>query len=267
MPSFYGETKLVMIPKTSNPERASDFRPISCCNVIYKTITKLLCSRIKEVLPTIINEGQGAFVQGRELLYNVLLCQDLTRGYNRKFNPPCCIMKVDLHKAFDSVHWDFLREWLKALSFPPLFIRWVMNCITSVQFTICINGKQGTKFKGKRGLKQGDPLSPLLFVLTMEYLLRMFKRASTQPGFEFHPHCQKLGITHLMFADGLVIFCKASPTSLRILMEAFHLFTACTGLKANMSKSQIVFGGTNIAVRKECMDLIGFSEGTYLSHI
>ena len=152
-------------------------------------------------------------------------------------------MKVDLQKAFDSVHWEFLIEWLKELKFPPLFIRWVMNCITSVHFTIYINGKQGTKFKGKRGLKQGDPLSPLLFVITMEYLSRLFKGASTQPRFEFHPHCKKFGITHLMFADDLVIICKASPLSVKILMAAFQHFTECSGLQANMSKSQIVFGG------------------------
>lgn len=179
LPSFYGETKLVVLPKINNPEKAANFRPISCCNVIYKTITKLICSRLKEVLPTIISEGQGAFVKGRELLFNVLLCQDLARGYNRKYSPPSCLMKVDLHKAFDSVHWAFLREWLNAPKFPSLFIQWVMKCITSVHFTVSINGKQGELFKGKRGLKQGDPLSPLLFILTMEYLSRLFARAST----------------------------------------------------------------------------------------
>ena len=109
---------MVMLPKTNNPKKASDFRPISCCNVIYKTITKLICSRLKEVLPSIISDGQGAFVKGRELLFNVLLCEDLTRGYTKKVSPPCCLMKVDLHKAFDSVQWEFLSEWLKALKFP-----------------------------------------------------------------------------------------------------------------------------------------------------
>jgi len=94
----------VILPKMKNPEKPSDFRPTFCCNVIYKTITKLLCSRLKEVLPSLINEGQGAFVQGRELLFNVLLCHDLARGYNKKNNPPSCLMKVDLHKAFGLVH-------------------------------------------------------------------------------------------------------------------------------------------------------------------
>ncbi|KAJ8419500.1 hypothetical protein Cgig2_026412 [Carnegiea gigantea] len=158
LPSFYGETKLVKLPKISNPEKATDSRPISYYNVIYKTITKLICSRLKEVLPTIINGGQGAFVKGRELIFNVLVCQDLIRGYNRKFLPRSCIMKVDLHQAFESVHWAILEEWLKALKFPPLFIKWIMNCIISIQFTISINGKQGDLFKGKKGLKHGDPL-------------------------------------------------------------------------------------------------------------
>ena len=102
----------------------------------------------------------------------------------------------------------------------------------------------------------------------MEYLSRLFKRASTQPEFEFHPHCKKLGITHLMFADDLVIICKASPLSVKILMAAFQHFTECSGLQANMLKSQIVFGGASTSVRDECMALIGFTEGklpfTYL---
>jgi len=118
-----------------------------------------------------------------------------------------------------------------------------MKCITSIQFTISRNGKQEKLFKGKRGLKQRDLLSPLLFVMTMEYLLRLFKKARTQSRFEYHPQCKKLGMTHLMFADDLIIFCKAKPASLQILMNAFKAFTQCTGLKANMGKSQIVFGG------------------------
>jgi len=113
-----------------------------------------------------------------------------------------------------------------------------------------------------------DSLSPLLFVLTMEYLLRLFKRASTQPDFEFHPHCKKFDITHLMFADDLVIISKASPSSIQILMTAFQRFTECSGLQANLSKSQIVFGGASPSVKAECKAITGLNEGklpcTYL---
>ena len=86
--SFFGQTKLVLLPKINNPEKAKDFRAISCCNTVYKCITKLIYSRLKEVLPHIIDKGQRAFVKERELLFNVLLCQDLVRGYNRKLTPP-----------------------------------------------------------------------------------------------------------------------------------------------------------------------------------
>jgi len=84
----YNTTNLVVLPKTTHPMIAADFRPISCCNVVYKSISKLLYSRLKKVLPAIVNPSQGAFVKGRELLYNVLLSQEVARGYNRKIYPP-----------------------------------------------------------------------------------------------------------------------------------------------------------------------------------
>ena len=118
-----------------------------------------------------------------------------------------------------------------------------MRCITPVHCAISINGQQGECFKEMRGLKQGDSLSPMLFVLTMEYLSRLFRQASKHPDFEFHQHCKKLGLTHLMFADDLIIFYKAKPSSLKLLIETFKEFTKSSGLAANLDKSNIVFGG------------------------
>ena len=98
------ETRLVLIPKVTTPNSAADFRPIACCNVLYKAMSKLLCNRLKKVLPTVINECHGAFVDGRELLYNVLICQELAHGYSRRSNTSSrCLMKIDLRKAYDSV--------------------------------------------------------------------------------------------------------------------------------------------------------------------
>ena len=103
MPSYFSATKLVVIPKVPHLNKAIDFRPISCYDVFYKCVSKFLCKRLKEVLPYLINHSQGAFGTNREFLFNVLICQDLARGYTRKHISPRCILKFDLHKAFDSI--------------------------------------------------------------------------------------------------------------------------------------------------------------------
>ncbi|VFQ86685.1 unnamed protein product [Cuscuta campestris] len=95
-------TNITVIPKKDNPKSPTDLRPIACCNVIYKVISKVICGRLKKILPTIINLNQGAFVEGRELVHNVLLCQELARGYNRKNISPRLLMKLDLQKAYDN---------------------------------------------------------------------------------------------------------------------------------------------------------------------
>jgi len=153
MPKHISATKLIVLPKVAYPQTASDFRPISCCNVVYKCISKLLCFRLKEILPSLIDQSQAAFIPSRKLLYNVFVCQDIARGYERKHISPCCLLKIDLHKAFDSIHWDFLRELLQALKFLASFTHWIMACVTSVDFHVHLNGANHGKFEGKRGLR------------------------------------------------------------------------------------------------------------------
>lgn len=263
MPTHISETRIILLPKIPNPQKVSDFRPISCCNVVYKTISKLLCMRLKEVLPYLIDHSQSAFVKGRELLFNVLICQDLARGYTRATVSPRCILKIDLQKAFDSVHWDFLREMLQALHFPSIYVKWVMECISSITYRICINGEDSESFPGGRGLRQGDPISPLMFVITMEYLSRMLNEASQDSKFKLHPGCRKLKLTHLMFADDLMTFSKAEVSTLSQILNILDWFHKTAGLQANMSKSQMVIGGCNEELYQACMKEVGLTESTF----
>ena len=213
-------------------------------------------------MPELIDDSQGAFVRGREILHNVLICQDLVRGYQRRSISPRCLLKIDLHKAFDSIHWGFIWDWLAALKFPTTFIKWIKVCISQVSYDLHLNGSSQGKFQGGRGLKQGDPLSPLLFVITMEFFSRMIKLLGTQ-GYQFHPGCKRMGLTHLLFADDLLIFSKADPDTIQSIMQALEEFKNATGLQVNMSKSQIVLGGCSRNLQEKCMKITGFKDSCF----
>ena len=96
-------------------------------------------------------------------------------------------MKLDLRKAYDLVRWEFVKELLISLNFPNTFTTWIMVCISTPTFMIHMNGTDFSFFKGGRRLRQRVPLSPLLFVLGMEYLSRLFETVSNNPGFRYHP--------------------------------------------------------------------------------
>jgi len=145
-------TNLVLLPKVNNPESANDFRPISCYNVVYKGISKLLSNGLKEVLPELVNQSQRTFIKRRELLFNVLVCQEITKGYNRQAISPKCMMKIDLKKAYDSIHWDFMVELMDKLRFPKEFTKWIKTCITTTSFSLQLNGSVVGYFQWGRGL-------------------------------------------------------------------------------------------------------------------
>ncbi|KAK9073221.1 hypothetical protein SSX86_007545 [Deinandra increscens subsp. villosa] len=148
----------------------SDYRPIACCNILYKCISKVLSNRIKAGLDSIVSENQSAFIPGRKISDNILLTQEIMLNYHRQIGPPRCAFKVDIQKAYDTVDWSFLRKILVGFGFHQTMVEWLMVCVTSPSYSICINGDTHGYFKGKKGLRQGDPLSPYLFTLVMEIL-------------------------------------------------------------------------------------------------
>jgi hypothetical protein len=213
---FFESSKLLMevnatilsfLPKKVNPSTMGDFRPIACCNVVYKCITKILANRMLIFLSELISMNQYAFIPSRSIAENVLLAQELVRNYHKDSGQPRCTLKIDLMKAYDFVDWEFLICCLKCFGFPTRFINWIGVCITSPRFYVCINGTMCGYFEGKRGLRQGDPLSPYLFVIAMEVFSKiMVDYTGENSGFKFHPKCANLKLTHLCFADDLLIF-------------------------------------------------------------
>ncbi|XP_074315182.1 uncharacterized protein LOC141651365 [Silene latifolia] len=125
--------------------------PIACCNTIYKCLSKVLCARLGQVLPDVVSASQNAFIKGRDIVGNILICQDLIKLYKRKSCSPRIMMKLDLQKAYNSVEWCFMEGMMKAIRFPDMFTQLVMQCITT-PYSISLNGDMFGFFKGKRGL-------------------------------------------------------------------------------------------------------------------
>ncbi|XP_074283683.1 uncharacterized protein LOC141608219 [Silene latifolia] len=141
-------TFITLLPKVDLPQNVTQYRPIACCNVLYKAISKILATRLSKVLPDIISPNQGGFVKGRTIIENILICQDLVRLCNRKSVSPRCLMKVDLKKAYDSVNWGFLEQMLEALQFPPPFTHLLMTCVRTASYSLVLNGMNFGYFKG-----------------------------------------------------------------------------------------------------------------------
>ncbi|XP_074306147.1 uncharacterized protein LOC141641381 [Silene latifolia] len=254
-------TVITLIPKIDRPTSVKHFRPISCCNVLYKAISKVMCNRLARILPDIISRNQGAFVKGRSILENILICQDLVRMYNRGMVSPRCMFKLDLQKAYDSIEWQFVDQMLEALNFPEHFRKLIMLCITTPSYTLNLNGSHFGYFHGKRGLRQGDPISPLIFCICMEYLTRVMEYATRRWYFRYHPLCKSLKLTHLLFADDLLMFCKGDIRSIMLLLRALSTFSATSGLKVNAAKSEVVFNGVPSDVRMDVVQVSGFQQG------
>ncbi|GJU60172.1 RNA-directed DNA polymerase, eukaryota, reverse transcriptase zinc-binding domain protein [Tanacetum coccineum] len=205
-------TLIALIPKVSTPNKVSEFRPISCCNVIYKCISKILTNRIKGGL-------------NKELL----------RGYNRKNGPKRCAMQIDIQKAYDTVSWNFLEDILGKFGFHKKMVTWIMTCVRSTSFSICLNGETHGYFKGGRGLRQGDLMSPYLFTLVMEvFSLIMEKNIEESNGFGYHFGCKELKLSHMCFADDLLVLCKGNKDSIEVIKKSLEEFSKASGLVPNL---------------------------------
>ncbi|XP_060960764.1 uncharacterized protein LOC133031301 [Cannabis sativa] len=210
----------------------------------------------------VINQNQGAFIQNKSIAHSILIFQDLIKNYGRKNTLARCAIKIDLSKAYNTVSWDFLEKWLNYLCFPSRFVNWIMLCIRSTSYNLVLNGRLQESFEGKKGLRQGDAMSPLLFVLVMEFLTRRLHKEAEKGTFKYHPQCKSLNLVNLSFADDLILFSKGTQTVVRHLKTTLDDFCNQLGLSVNLAKSQIFFGGVQPFERKKIAQEIGLEEGS-----
>ncbi|XP_073313562.1 uncharacterized protein [Primulina huaijiensis] len=216
---------------------------------------------LRTVIGKVVDGAQTCFIEGRSIVDNIHLAQEPLRKYSRKRGSPRCMLKIDLQKAYDTVDWCFLKGVLTHLNFPCSFINWIMECVSTTSFSIVINGHFHGHFEGKRGLRQGDPLSPYLFALCIEVLSRELKMMARNQIFGYHPKCKNLGITHLAYADDLLLLSRGDARSVSLMMHCMNRFGDMAGLRINILKSNVYMASVPDVVRLEILDVTGFALG------
>ncbi|GJY08595.1 putative RNA-directed DNA polymerase, partial [Tanacetum coccineum] len=243
IPQGCNSSFITLIPKLSSPIVVSDFRPISLIGAQYKIIAKILANRLSRVIDSIISPEQTAFIRGRQILDGPLLVNELIDWYKRK-KKTLMVFKIDFEKAFDSVSWDFIFQILQFMGFSQLWISWIRGCLFSARTSILVNGSPSREFSLHRGLRQGDPLSPFLFILVMEGLSVAIKDAISAGLFQ-GATIGSLQISHLLFADDVLILGKWSRSNIYGMVQLLQCFHQVSGLKLNLHKSNLYGVGVN----------------------
>ena len=177
LPHPINHTFITLIPKTDNPKYVHKFHPISLCNILYKIFSKLLANWLKKVLPHIITEHQSTFTKNRLISDNILVAFE-TLHCMQRYNPGtfrCMALKLDMSKAYDRVEWSLLEELIWKMGFHERWINLTMVCVKTVTYSILVNGKPRGLIHPSRGNRQGDPLSPFIFLLCTEGLNGLIK--------------------------------------------------------------------------------------------
>lgn len=271
-PPDLNKTLLVLIPKVHHPKSLNQFRPISLCNFAYKVISKVMANRLRPLLEQLVSSEQTAFVSGRQIQDNVFVVHEVlhqfkTRHRKRHFQ---AILKTDMHKAYDKVEWDFLQAYLIKLGFHPWWVQMVMYCITTTTMSVKLNRESLPYFKPSKGLRQGDPLSPYLFILMANALSTLIHNALMMGhlrGIKLTRSCPTL--SHLLFADDSVFFLNGTIIECQNMANILNQYCHASGQVINHNKSGLYFSKgcppnlqTNLAAELRVPVLSGY--GKYL---
>ena len=202
---------LVLVPKKVGAEDLKDYRPISLVGSLYKWIAKILSNRLKSVMGKLVNVARNAFVEGKQILDASLIANEVVDSIQKK-KERGVLCVLDIEKAYDNISWSFIIRILKRMRFGAKWVEWIRWSISTATFFVQISGSPCGFFRSLKGLRQGDPLSPYLFVLVMEVFSILINKAVEGGFFSGYKLRDRGGnevqVSHLLFADDTLVFCE-----------------------------------------------------------
>ena len=234
---------LSLIPKIKGAINIKQFRPIAVLNVIYRGITNVLTSRLAPVAHAIINPCQTGFIKGRYILEGIVVVHEVLHEI-RCTKGSGILLKLDFENAYDRVDWEFLEEVMIRKGFGRQWIQWVMKTVRHGHLAININGEQGPFFQTSRGVRQGDPLSPILFDLVTDALASLIDSAKSAGHITgLVPHLIDHGLSLLQYADDTIIMMENTDANILHMKFLLYCFESMSGMKINYHKSEVVVLG------------------------
>jgi hypothetical protein len=234
---FLNQALVVLIPKKENPQRVSDFRPISLTHSFSKIISKLLANRLSPELDNIISVNQSAFIQKRCIHDNFVYVQEVIKDLHKR-KIPALFLKPDISKAFDTVNWPYLLEIMKHLGFGQGWRNWISSLWNTASSTFLLNGEPGKRLLHCSGVRQGDPLSPMLFLIAIKPLHKLIAKAQDMGLLDkLSKACDTFRMS--LYADDAALFIGPSEKDFRIISEILNIFAAASGLCTNHHKTEI----------------------------
>jgi len=243
-PPSLNSTNIALIPKGNEQHTMKDWNPIALCNVLYKLIAKVLANRLKNVLHKCVSDNQSAFVPGRSILDNAMIAIEVIHHMkiSKGVRDKNVALKLDISKAYDRIDWLYLKEVMIKMGFASCWIRWIMMCVETVDYSVIVNNESvGPIFPG-RGLRQGDPLSPYLFILCAEGLSAVIRQAERRGDIHGISICTNAPIiSHLLFADDCFLFFRAEEREAFVMKNILETYEKASGQAISLPKSEVYY--------------------------
>ncbi|MCH80548.1 ribonuclease H protein [Trifolium medium] len=259
----YNSNIIALIPKTPDALSIDQFRPIAMANFKFKIISKILADRLAAIMPSIVSEEQKGFIHGRNIRDCLCIASEAANLLHNKAFGGNLILKIDITKAFDTLDWNFLLKVLKTFGFNDIFCNWISVILHSAHLSVSINGQSHGYFTCSRGVRQGDPLSPLLFCLAEDVLSRSISYLVSQGSFSLIKGTRNYKIpSHSFYADDLLLFCKGHISGLKAIKDLFDKYALESGQVISNSKSTIYSGSISNGRLNSIVNLLNFNLGS-----